>query len=395
MKDNKFFELFNDIDSKFIHEAQEKTYEESTAEAMTPQPAPKRKIYPTVLKTAACLAAVGIAAGGLITLGHGTPNILSPNGSGQFAPEASETSDTSDASEPTDETSPDNEDITDGSSSDTPETSADAADAPQNSDITETEPTAETADPTLNEYGGGNTEDHEKEIQREQAVNEWNSREFVSPIGDLPLPDGYSANIDWNKAGYKSIFIPVEDKQAEIRAVSDGEIVYAGQAIYNVGYFDPNDNRHKRGGRMVIIKHNDYVYTVYDAIEISKNIKAGDKVTKGQVIGSIDNGILYYVDPEAQLEPGGLCLNEVVHGFSFDVRTAPLDENEIDVEGILRSWGYEYEDEGNGEAEVGDHETDYVFMEKDGATVTDSGEFIGTVTEAEQINEPYEDDFKV
>lgn len=399
MKDNKFFELFNDIDSKFIHEAQEKNYEESTAEAVTPQPAPKRKIYPTVLKTAACLAAVGIAAGGLITLGHGTPNILSPNGSGQFAPEASE---------PTDETSPDNEDITDGSSSDTseisdtPETSADTADTPQSSDISETVPAAETTDPAPNEYENENGEDYEAEIEREeavrkQAVNEWNSREFVSPIGDLPLPEGYSANVDWDNAGFKSLFIPAENPQTEIRAVSDGEIAYVGAIVYNIGYFDPH-NSVPTAGHMVLIKHNDYVYTGYCAIVENKELKAGDKVTAGQVIGHIDEGVVYAIlDSETSLDENikldDLNLN-YRHGFTFEVRTAPLYENEIDIDAIMKNFIGNESEEG-GEAEVGDHETDYVFMEKDGATVTDSGEFIGTVTGAEQINEPYEDDFKV
>lgn len=403
MKDNKFFELFNDIDSKFIHEAEDRGYEESTAEAVTPQLLPKRKIYPAMLKTAACLAAVGVAAGGFIAIGHGTPDMLSPNSFGQIVPEASDTSDISDTTEPPAKDSSNNGDITGDSSdiTDAPETSPDNTDISQDTAVSESAPAAETADPTLKEYGVAETGSPE----REAAVKEWNSREFASPISEPTLPEGYSAIVDWDNACFKSLFIPVENPDTEVRAVSDGEIVF-------IGYIDTHRSL-STGGNTVLIKHNDYVYTNYCEIVTSENLKVGDKVTAGQVIGHVDGSRVFYLldsDYEIgevfnidQLEDLDL---KSEYGFTFELRTSPVDET--DVSKIMGTYiGNNEGDDGNDEYP----EMNFVF--KEGNIVSDNeecigtaedpenvscpfeGEFVGTIREAKKVSELSDEDFKV
>lgn len=302
MKDNKFFELFDDIDIKFIHEAEDKIYDEN-AETITPQlvsaSAQKRKIYPAVLKTAACFAAVAVAAGVFISIGKGTPgNMMSPNSEGQQIPEVSDTADTSGTLEPSDNVS---------------DTLA---------------PPDETFDPTLNKYE--EQENNDCEADRKLAVEEWNSREFASPIGELPLPAGYSASVDWEGAAFKSFLIPVEVSNAEIRAVSDGEVVY-------IGYIDTR-NSLSTGGNVVLIKHNDYVYTNYCGLEEMEGLKVGDKVTAGQVIGYVDENTCYYLlDSDTDIGTDqDILLNQseeqdirCKQGFTFELRTAPVNETDI------------------------------------------------------------------
>lgn len=383
MKDNKFFELFNDIDSKFIHEAEEKVYEESTAEAVTTQLVPKRKIYPAVLKTAACLAAVGVAAGGFIAIGHGTPSMLSPNSFGELVPEASDTSDISDTTEPPAESSSDNGDIPGDSSdiTDAPETSPYNTDISQDTTISESAPAAETADPTLKEYGGAETGYLEEETQREAAVKEWNSREFASPVGELPISEGYSANVDWVKVGFKSLFIPVENPNTEVRAVSDGEIVY-------IGYIDPH-NSCSSGGNVVLIKHNDYVYTDYCGIVENESLKVGDMVTAGQVIGHVDDSIVYFFDSGSCADavgsidhPGNFDITSKF-GFVFELRTPPA--NETDIGKIM---GTVIGD--NGTESRSDEYPKMNFIFKENITVTDNGECIGTAEDSRWLSDPLE-----
>ena len=78
---NGFFEAFGEIDEKYINEAANTGYEECYAEEIKPIGVRKR-IYPAVIKYAACAAVIGIAVFAVSSATGFGGISLTPNSSG-------------------------------------------------------------------------------------------------------------------------------------------------------------------------------------------------------------------------------------------------------------------------------------------------------------------------
>lgn len=235
---NDFFEAFDEIDEKYINEAAHTGYEVSYAEEIKPVGLRKR-IYPIVIKYAACAAVIGAAVFAVSSAaGFGRVG-LTPNSSGV-------------------------------SDFKTEEVYSEAVTLPQYQD--ETVYTSVGEDMPLEENAHSQ---EEIEAAREAARKDWESRDFVRPTDDAEaeLEELFTTKF----GGWAGQIIPVLDKGSKVKAISYGEVVYAGFLEANM--------YHARDEYFVVIKHNDYVYTGYSGIDPEPSLKVGDKIEAGQCVG--------------------------------------------------------------------------------------------------------------
>lgn len=230
MKDN-FFKTFGEIDEKYINEAANACCEESFAEEIKSTGLRKR-IYTVVIKYTACAAVIGAAVFAVSSAAEFGKDDLTPNSTGV-------------------------------SDHDTEIFSA------QTEAVIQDEAEVTTADFVI--YTRCASPDDEI---REKAREDWNNRTLTEPT-DSELPEYYNNQF----GGNSSMFIPAPEG-SEVKAISDGEIVF-------VGYLEADDE-HAINGNHVLVKHNDYVYTGYCGIDPEPSLQAGDTVEAGQVIGYAD-----------------------------------------------------------------------------------------------------------
>lgn len=238
-----FMEIFGEIDEKYLMEAANTDCEEYGAEEIRSVNT-KKRLVPSVVKYAACFVLVGAAAFTAYKLSAGSANPL-PN-----APLSS-----------------------DYISQDTEE--AEGTEKTEEADETENT-VEETADFTQD--FASQTTDAEEEAKKEADLNEWRSRTLVSPA-DVELPEYYSPYT----SGWSCMLI-YADEGAEVKAISYGEVVFAG-------YKEPDplegtDNNCDVGYR-VVIKHNDHVYTEYSFLSSDLLVETGDTVEAGQPLGYV------------------------------------------------------------------------------------------------------------
>lgn len=130
----------------------------------------------------------------------------------------------------------------------------------------------------------------------EEDRNDWLSRTLVSPI-DGELPDNYSAmrTAAGRLSGWGSMVIPAP-QGSEVRAISYGEVVFADYQEANI--------YHAHNEYIIVIKHNDHVYSAYSTLSPETTLQAGDTVEEGQRIGYVDSrlfdgdgeyGFVFYV----------------------------------------------------------------------------------------------------
>lgn len=290
---NEFFEAFDEIDEKYISEAANAGYEESYAEEFRPTGS-RKKICPAfMIKFAACTAAVGAAVFVFSAAAGIGKNDLAPKssngmsgGSDEFYAETDNAG--GEQSEAVNTSSNENV-LTEGDElSQDISTETDNADGERSealltsySDEVPTEENGNTSDIGADK-GNADTppnadglSEEEREAAREAARMDWESREYVRPTDDdeAELEDELTTKF----GGWAGLIIPVLNKGSAVRAISYGEVVYAGFHEANMyHYFD---------GYFVVIKHNDYVYTGYSCIDPNPSLKVGDKVEAGQCVG--------------------------------------------------------------------------------------------------------------
>lgn len=237
---NVFFEAFDEIDEKYINEAANTGYEESYAEEIKPTGL-RRRIYPVVIKYAACAAVIGVAVFA----------VFSATGFGKvgFTPNSSGVSDF-----------------------ETEEDHSEAVTLPQYQDATDYIFVDENPPQSLTE---------EDMAARDKAREDWDSRILVSPT-DSELPDYYTEyTTDFYArkfTGWAGMVLPAPEMGSEVKVISDGEVVFAGILKEANVYHDKNEY-------LVVIKHNDYVYTGYSRISPNTSLKVGDIVEAGQCVG--------------------------------------------------------------------------------------------------------------
>ena len=228
---NGFFEAFGEIDEKYINEAANTGYEECYAEEIKPIGVRKR-IYPAVIKYAACAAVIGIAVFAVSSATGFGGISLTPNSSGV-------------------------------SDYETEAAYSEAVTLPQYqyeivcTSVGENTPNSPT---------------QEEKAARNAAREDWNSRILVSPT-DSELPDYYTTKF----GGWAAMVLPVPKRRSEVRAISEGEVVFSGYCEANL-YHDEIEH-------YVVIKHNDYVYTAYSGIDTNLSLHVGDIVEAGQCVG--------------------------------------------------------------------------------------------------------------
>lgn len=257
---NDFFEAFNEIDEKYINEAANSGYEVSYAEEIKPVGFRKR-IYPVAIKYAACAAVIGAAVFAVSSAaGFGRVG-LTPNSPGTADFETEEVYFKA---------------VTLAQSQDETE-EADTETATAAQEQSETVYTSAGEDMPPEENG---LSQEETESAREAAQKDWASRTLVSPT-DSELPDYYteytSAFYARKFTGWAGMVLPAPGKGSEVKAISYGEVVYAGFLEANM--------YHAKDEYFVVIKHNDYVYTGYSGIDPNPSLKAGDTVEAGQCVG--------------------------------------------------------------------------------------------------------------
>ena len=237
---NDFFEAFDEIDEKYINEAANMGYEVSYAEEIKPTGLRKR-IYPIVIKYAACAAVVGAAVFAVTSAAGFGEAGLTPNSPGVSDFETEETY----------------------------------------SEAVTLAPYQYETDHTLVEVDPPQTLSEEENEAREAACKDWDSRILVSP-SDSELPDyytEYTTNFYARKfTGWAGMVLPAPEMGSEVKAISDGEVVFAGIANKDDIYHDKNEY-------FVVIKHNDYVYTGYRGIDPNTSLNVGDIVEAGQCVG--------------------------------------------------------------------------------------------------------------
>lgn len=237
-----FMEIFGEIDEKYLMEAANTDCEEYGAEEIRSVNT-KKRLIPSVVKYAACFVLVGAAAFTAYKLSAGSANPL-PN-----APLSS-----------------------DYISQDTEE--AEGTEKTEEADETENT-VEETAD--LTQDFASQTTDAEEEAKKEADLDEWRSRTLVSPA-DIELPEYYSPYA----SGWNSMLI-YADKGTEVKAISYGEVVFAGYKEP-----DPLEGRvDGNAGYRVVIKHNDHVYTEYGFLSSDLLVETGDTVEAGQPLGYV------------------------------------------------------------------------------------------------------------
>lgn len=99
--------------------------------------------------------------------------------------------------------------------------------------------------------------------------NNWPSQSMIWPMSEGTLSQLYSMDVNDK---HKGIDI-TSSEGAPIRSVHDGIVAFSG--VKYSGY-----------GNMVLIQHNEGLMTVYAHMD-ELNVKKGDFVTQGQVIGSM------------------------------------------------------------------------------------------------------------
>lgn len=236
---NNFFEVFNEIDEKYIGEAANSVCEECRPEEIGPIPS-GRRLFPSVVKYAACLALAGTAVFAAYKLGAGSvdPLLSTPLSSDEITEAAEESTDIS------------QENI-----------------AAEIIEFTE-DSVLECIDPA----------DPEQQAKKEADLNEWRSRTLVSPA-DIELPEYYSPY-----ASCRNSMLIYADEGTEVKAISYGEVVFAGYKET-----DSLDGRDVSGdaGYRVVIKHNNHVYTAYSLLSSDLLVKTGDTVEAGQPLGYV------------------------------------------------------------------------------------------------------------
>lgn len=267
MKKNKLFEVINDIDERYIHEASDETGDEiEEIYVKITQPSGRSKIrFASIAKIAACIAVAGAVPA--IIYSTGNPDISSPFQSG-----ADVTID--EANDVTEEPSIITDDFSEGTqiteNNETAlvvdKTSEDSITAESEYDIL----TASENEDELGEVISKSYDDYMEEI--EAAIAEWNDMEKANPVEELAV------DLDFGLSGAGSssrIFVPTAEG-TEVKAAADGEVVFAG------AYCGEN----LEFARFILIKHSPCIYTSYMWLDENMNVMTGDEVTKGQVIGA-------------------------------------------------------------------------------------------------------------
>lgn len=140
--------------------------------------------------------------------------------------------------------------------------------------------------------------------------------------GELPvLPvkefDNHSFELSLDKTSGWAGYILKTERGAAVYAVADGEVYFVGE-------------RSAERGKSIIIKHNDKLYTAYDAVDADCGIpvNVGDTVKAGQVIGYAGLSLNLNVDADLALS-NGICYEVYIYD--------PLDEQYNDAE-YIKKW---------------------------------------------------------
>lgn len=291
MKKNKLFEVINDIDERYIHEAGDETgdeIEESYAKATQPVGGSKIR-FASIAKIAACIAVAGAVPA--IIYSTGNPDISSPfqSGADVTIDEANDVTEepsiiTDDFSEGTQITDNYEYTLVTDNFSDGTQITEDNESAPVVDKTSEGLIAAESESdiPTTAEYADETGvviyyyDDYAKEI--EAAIAEWNDMEKTNPVDELAV------DLDFQLSGAGSssrAFVPTAEG-TEVKAAADGEVVFAG------AYCGEN----LEFARFILIKHSPCIYTSYMWLDENMNVMTGDEVTKGQVIGTTSHSPL-------------------------------------------------------------------------------------------------------
>lgn len=238
-KENKLFEVINDIDGKYIHEAGYEKVEESYAEEMQSVGRSKIRFAPAA-RIAACLALVGAVAVPAVIFASGNSLGMTPYQSGGDNAAVEGTVDFSEEN---------------------------AASAPAEGN----NPTDSDDEKTV--YIGPYSGAVKEEI--EAGIEEWNNMAKDYPA-DVPTSE---INFVFPLSGagnFNTMFASVPEG-TEVRAVADGRVIFAGE--YPAEKLDAKAN-------IILIEHNSCVYTGYLWLDDDMKVEAGDDVVRGQAIGS-------------------------------------------------------------------------------------------------------------
>lgn len=267
MKKNKLFEVINDIDERYIHEAGDETGNEiEESYAKVTQSGGRSKIrFASIAKIAACIAVAGSVPA--IIYSTGNPDISSPFQSGADVTIDETTDVTEEPSIITDDFS-DGTQITEDNEAAlvVDKTSEDSITAESESDIL----TASENEDELGEVISKSYDDYMEEI--EAAIAEWNDMEKTNPVDELAV------DLDFQLSGAGSssrTFVPAAEG-TEVKAAADGEVVFAG------AYCGEN----LEFARFILIKHSPCIYTSYMWLDENMNVMTGDEIAAGQVIGA-------------------------------------------------------------------------------------------------------------
>ena len=114
------------------------------------------------------------------------------------------------------------------------------------------------------------------------ATNAKPKSEIINPVKDGLVTRKFNIEPRLEKNGkvanvYKGIDIEIA-KGSEVLAVSDGEVIEA-------------QSGDSREGNYVKVKHSNGLVAIYGNLEAKLNVKAGDKVSQGAVLGKVGNSI--------------------------------------------------------------------------------------------------------
>lgn len=244
---NNFFEVFNEIDEKYIGEAANSGCEDCRPEEMGPVRS-GRRLFPAIVKYAACfvlVVAAAFAAYKAAGSGNGGSLLITPLASDYIT-----------------------------------ENTEEAAETEEPEDAAETENTAEETSDFTQDFASQST-DSEEEAKKEADRKDWQSRTLASPA-DAELPEYYYPEVkafSGRMSGWASMVIPAPQGSA-VRAISYGEVVFADYQQANA--------YHAHNEYIVVIKHNDHGYSAYSTIAPETTLQAGDTVEAGQRIGYVD-----------------------------------------------------------------------------------------------------------
>lgn len=244
-KENKLFEVINDIDGKYIHEAGYEKVEESYAEEIQSVGRSKIRFAPAA-RIAACLALVGAVAVPAVIFSSGNSLGMTPYQSGGDNAAVEGTTDFSEEN-----------------------AVSDPAEGNDPSDDEEETNWLYIFDRKNNPYSDAVRE------EIEAGIKEWNKMAKDYPA-DMPT-DEINFVFSLSEAGSFATMFASAPEGTEVRAVADGRVIFAGE--YTTEKFGAKAN-------IILIEHNSCVYTSYMWLDDNMYVEAGDDVVRGQAIGS-------------------------------------------------------------------------------------------------------------